>query len=95
MPGKKRAEPKSSAEPSYVQALEAELRNANDNLERLEAGKPAPVSPATFSELLRIAADAGVVEFEAGPFKVKFSQSVANRWALLNRVPVDGKGRPV
>jgi hypothetical protein len=53
------------------------------------------VSPATFSELLRIAADAGVVEFEAGPFKVKFSQSVANRWALLNRVPVDGKGRPV
>jgi hypothetical protein len=56
---------------------------------------PHQPDPATFSELLRIAADAGVTEFEAGPFKVKFSNHVAEHWRLRNRIAVDAKGRPV
>jgi hypothetical protein len=51
--------------------------------------------PATFAELLRIAAGAGVTEFTAGPFTVKFSPTVATHWALMNRIVVDAKGRAV
>jgi hypothetical protein len=58
-----------------------------------DAGNP---DPATFAELLRIAAGAGVTEFTAGPFKrVKFSPTVATHWALMNRIVVDAKGRAV
>lgn len=80
---------------SYASALQARIRNLDDNLGRLEAEATDPVSPATFSELLKIASDAGVIEFTAGPFSVKFSNAVAEHWRLMNRVAVDGKGRPV
>jgi hypothetical protein len=60
-----------------------------------EAESRRQISATQFSDLLQMAANAGVSEFEAGPFKVKFSQAALSRWALLNRVAVDGKGRTV
>lgn len=48
-----------------------------------------PLDPDDFRRLLDIAAKAGVTEFTAGPYIVKFGAGVHAEWQRLNRPVVD------
>lgn len=82
MPSKKTADPRSSAEPWF---------SSDRSQDRQVLPPPAagPPDPAIFDRLLEIAVKRGVIEFEAGPFKVKFGPGVHAEWQRVNRPIVE------
>lgn len=52
-------------------------------------GQNGIAEPGTFDHLLEVAVKRGVIEFEAGPFKVKFGPGVHAEWQRVNRPIVE------